>query len=286
MTIRTIKIARIALSGIASTFAISTGLIHNVQAQLKPNLGVPNVRIRSIGAPNIGTQENPNDAKTQEYSPSISARQKACMRRLSNDLKQLTGNEKEKIKPQENKILLARACTIKVTKGLQIKAARDFIKANFGQDPGSPVNIIPGASTSAPSLILFGDKALASSSLPRSHQKAGRSFYVVTGSTPAHLDIYAGGNSAPYHIGLGPRMTKTLAKMGKKGSFKVVGITGNPVAPTLLLKDSNGRKFGFSYSNSKIYPASDLTKFNYPKPSRITELEARLNWAALDDSKS
>ena len=81
-------------------------------------------------------------------------------------------------------------------------------------------------------------------------------------------------------------LNEYLSKLGKKGTFKVIGISGNPVAPTLLLQDSKGKKFGFSYSNSKILPASRLTKYNYPKPSKITELEARLNWAILEDSKS
>lgn len=205
------------------------------------------------------------------------------MSRLNKDFDKITSGTKESVKPKEREIVLAAACTVKVTKSLQIKAAQDFIKTNFGQNPGQPVNFIPGASSSSPSLILFGDKSLASSTLPKTSQKASRSFYVVTGSTPAHLDIYAGGNSVPSYVGLGPRMSQTLAKLGKKGSFQVVGISGNPVAPTLLLKDSSGGEFGFSYSNSKIIPASKLRKFNYPQPSKITELEARLNWAVLDD---
>ncbi|KZR80513.1 hypothetical protein PMIT1342_02465 [Prochlorococcus marinus str. MIT 1342] len=273
MTTGKIRVAQIALVGAASTLAIGAGLSHNAQAQLRPDLG----------APNTGLQGTPVDTRTGRGSrPSLSQKQKACMRRLSKDLNKLASQTKESIKARDKEIVLASACTVKVTKGLQIKAARAFIKENFGQDPGNPVNFIRGASPSSPSLILFGDKALASNTLPRSNKKVGRAFYVVTGSTPTHLDIYAGGNSIPSYVGLGPGMHKTLAKLGKKGTFKVVGISGNPVAPTLLLQDSRGKKFGFSYSNSKILPASTLTKLKYPKPSRSSELETRMNWALLD----
>lgn len=277
MTTGKIRVAKIALAGAASTLAIGAGLIHNAQAQLRPDLGGPNTEL----------QRTPVDTRTGGGSgPRLSQKQKECMRRLSKDLNKLASQSKKLIKARDKEIVLRSACTVEVRQGLQIKAAREFIKENFGQDPGNPVNVIRGASPSSPSLILFGDKALASNILPSSNKKVGRAFYVVTGSTPTHLDIYAGGNSIPSYVGLGPGMHKTLAKLGKKGTFKVVGISGNPVAPTLLLQDSRGKKFGFSYSNSKILPASRLTKYNYPKPSRITELEARLNWAILEDNKS
>ena len=276
MKITKLKASRIALAGAASTLAIGAGLLHNAQAQLRPNPGVPNA----------GGQGNRPVTGNQGNRPNLTQREKECMRRLSKDLDKLAGQTKEAIKARDKEIILGNACTIKVTKGLQIKAARAFIKENFGQDPGNPVNVIPGASPSAPSLILFGDKALASNTLPSSNKKVGRAFYVVTGSTPTHLDIYAGGNSVPSYVGLGPGMHKTLAKLGKKGTFKVVGISGNPVAPSLLLQDSKGKKFGFSYSTSKIYPASTLTKFKYPKPSRSSELETRMNWALLGSEKS
>ena len=288
MTKGKIRVAQIALAGAASTLAIGAGLIHNAQAQLRPDLGGPSTELTpDLSVPNTGLQGTPVDTRTGGGGrPSLSQKEKACMRRLSKDLNKLASQTKTSIKARDKEIVLGSACTVKVTKGLQIKAARSFIQENFGQDPGNPVNVIRGASPSSPSLILFGDKALASNRLPRSNKKVGRAFYVVTGSTPAHLDIYAGGNSIPSYVGLGPGMHKTLAKLGKKGTFKVVGISGNPVAPTLLLQDSRGKKFGFSYSNSKILPASRLTKYNYPKPSRITELEARLNWAILEDRKS
>lgn len=288
MTTGKIRVVQIALAGAASTLAIGAGLIHNAQAQLRPDLGGPSTQVTpELGVPNTslqGTQVNTNAAGGSGRR--LSREQKACMRRLSKDLDKLAGESKKTIKARDKEIVLASACTVQVTKGLQVKAARTFIKENFGQDPGNPVNIIPGASPSSPSLILFGDKALASNTLPSSNKKVGRAFYVVTGSTPLHLDIYAGGNSVPSYVGLGPGMHKTLAKLGKKGTFKVVGISGHPVAPTLLLQDSRGRKFGFSYSTSKIRSASTLTKLNYPKPKRSSELETRMNWALYENEKS
>ena len=121
MKITKLKASRIALAGAASTLAIGAGLLHNAQAQLRPNPGVPNA----------GGQGNRPVTGNQGNRPNLTQREKACMRRLSKDLDKLAGQTKETIKARDKEIILGNACTIKVTKGLQIKAARAFIKENF-----------------------------------------------------------------------------------------------------------------------------------------------------------
>ena len=151
-------------------------------------------------------------------------------------------------------------CSIKINPKLHRAVSELALRQFLGKNQRYRyAGTIKGANNNAPTLLVFSKIGRVNvHAIPKTKIKTGIGFVAVSNS-PNQPPVTVVSSSAPYHMGMGRSIHKSLESLNKHGPFKVLSISGHAMAPVLVIRDGKGQKFGYSHSASKIFSARQVT---------------------------